>query len=104
MRLSSASVSSFEGLDDLHSAAAAWTGWRIIGRSNLIRIIVFGGRPRRRRRQQFAAKFDLVGAVAVSEQTVMANAMEAVRKGVHQKTPDELAGLERHHFAIAVMA
>lgn len=42
--------------------------------------------------------------MAVGEQAVVADAMEAVRQGVHQKAPDELASLERHHFARAVLA
>ena len=45
-----------------------------------------------------------VGAVAVGEQAIVANAVEAVRQGVHQKAADELAGLERHRFALAVLA
>jgi hypothetical protein len=31
-------------------------------------------------------------------------AVEAVRQGVHQKAPDELASLERHRVALAVLA
>lgn len=104
MRLSTASISSFKRLDDLHSAAAARTRWRIIGRSSLIRIIVVVVRARRRRRQQLAAKLDFGGAVAVCEQAVMTNAMETVRQGVHQKAPNELASLERHRFAPTVLA
>lgn len=104
MRLSSASVSSFERLDDLHSAAAAWTGWRLVGRSDLVRIIVVVVRARRRRREQLAAKCNIVGAVAVGEQAVVPDAVKAVRQGVHQKAPDELARLERHRFTFAVLA
>src|SRR5664280_1447767 len=45
-----------------------------------------------------------VGTVAVGKQAIVPNAVEAVRQGVHQKAPDELASLERHRFALAVLA
>ena len=45
-----------------------------------------------------------VRPVAVCQQTILPNAVEAVRQGVHQKAPDELASLERHRVALAVLA
>ncbi len=103
MRAVAASESSFNRLNDLHSAAAAWTGWRFVGGSDLLAIIAVVVQRGRRRRKQLAAKFDLVSAMTVGEQAVMTNTMEAVRQGVHQKAPDELTGLERHRLALAVL-
>jgi hypothetical protein len=102
--LSSSGESSFDRLNDLHSAAAARTGWRVVGRSDLLTIIGLTIPQNRGRRQQLAAKCNLIGAVAVGEQAVVTDAMEAVWQDVHQKAPNELTGLECHHFALAVLA
>jgi hypothetical protein len=103
MRLSAASISSFDRLNDLHSAAAARTGWRVVGRSDLFTTIGAAIHKSGGRHQQLAAERDLIGTVAVGEQAVVTDAMEAVRR-VHQNAPNELTGLERHHFALAVLA
>jgi hypothetical protein len=42
--------------------------------------------------------------MAIGEVAVMTDAMEAVRENVQQKPPDELARVERHHFALVVMS
>ena len=46
--------------------------------------------------QQSAAKRELLGAMAVGEQAVMANAMEAARQHVEQESALELARVEAH--------
>jgi len=42
--------------------------------------------------------------MAVGEEAVVANAMEAVRQRVQQEAPDELLGVERHDLRPAAMA
>jgi hypothetical protein len=54
--------------------------------------------------EELAAKLDLLGTVAVCEQSVMADAMEAVGEHVEQKATYELARMERHHLASGVLA
>ena len=58
----------------------------------------------RRRVEQLAAERQLLGAMAVGEEAVVADAMEAVRQGVQQEAADELVGGEGHHLRLAVMA
>src|SRR5215213_8110023 len=41
--------------------------------------------------------------MTIAEETVMADAMEAVWQGVQQETPNELIGRQGHHLALAVM-
>ncbi len=42
--------------------------------------------------EQPATERELVGAVAVGEEAVVADAMEAIRQGVQQEAADELIG------------
>ena len=42
--------------------------------------------------------------MAVGEEAVVADAMEAVGQGVQQEAADELVGVERHDLGLAVMA
>ena len=65
---------------------------------------LFGGRFLRWRVEQPAAERELGGALAVREEAVVADAMEAVRQGVQQEAPDELIGRKRHELGLAVMA
>ena len=64
----------------------------------------FGGRFRRRNVEQPPAERQLVGAVAVGEEAVVADAVKAVRQGVQQEAADELVGVERHDLRLAVVA
>ena len=43
-------------------------------------------------------------AMAIGEEAVVADAMEAVRQDVQQEAADELVGVERHHLGLAVVA
>ena len=66
-----------------------------------------GGRRRRVGRgnvEQLAAQCELLGAMAVGEEAVMADAMEAVRQGVQQKAADELVRVEGQDLRLAVVA
>src|SRR5271170_1913566 len=65
---------------------------------------LFGGRSLRWRVEQPATERELGGALAVGEEAVVADAMEAIRQGVQQKAPDELIGRKRHDLRLAVMA
>ena len=46
--------------------------------------------------EQLACPCDVGGAIAVGEQSVVADAVEALGQHVCQKTPNELAGRQRH--------
>ena len=48
--------------------------------------------------EQLAGSRDVVGAGAVGEQAVVADAVEAVRQHMDQEAADELVGCERHHL------
>src|SRR3954454_19015895 len=41
--------------------------------------------------------------MTITEETVMADAMKAVRQGVQQETSNELIGRQGHHLALVVM-
>jgi hypothetical protein len=86
-----------EGLDDDHAATAAWTGQR--QRPRFFVVIGLGGLEiarASRHGQQLTDPFDIAGAGAMSEQTVVADAMEAARQNMDQEAADELVGGERH--------
>src|SRR5439155_21597269 len=51
--------------------------------------------------EQLARLGDALGTIAVGEQTVVADAMEAFRQHVHEEAPDELADFERHRLPAA---
>jgi hypothetical protein len=54
--------------------------------------------------QEAAAERQLVGAVAVGEEAVMADTMESGRQNVQEKAAHELVGIERHQLlALVVM-
>src|SRR4029077_10607473 len=42
--------------------------------------------------------------MAVGEEAVVADAMEAIRQGVQEEAADELIGLKRHELGLAMMA
>ena len=52
----------------------------------------------RRHREQLAGACDIGGAVAIGKQSVVADAVEAVRQDVDEKAADELVRAERHDF------
>ena len=54
--------------------------------------------------QQSAAQVELGGAMAVGEEAIVADAMEAVGQGVQEEAADELVGVERHDLRPAAMA
>src|SRR5258707_14760438 len=90
-----------EGLDDDHAATAGRARVRLDRRS-CIGVTIGAGlwRGRDRRVQETPAEVELLGAVAIGEETVVADAVEAIRKGVHEDAADELAGGEGHYFGL----
>ena len=79
-----------EGLDDDHAAAAA--GARMREYLRLVGIDARGiiGLARFRRHvEQLTGSRDVLGAGAVGEETVVADAMEALGQHVHQEAADE---------------
>src|SRR5437763_14602241 len=54
--------------------------------------------------EQPAAESEIVAALPVGEEAVVANAVEAVRQGMQQETADELVGIKRHQLGLAVLA
>ena len=72
----------FEGLDDDHAATTGRTcelGWLLFTDGLGILSV-----------QETACQSDVFGTVAVSEQAVMADAVEAFGEDVDQEAPDEL--------------
>ena len=53
-----------------------------------------GGRFRVGGVEQPATERELGGAVAIGEEAIVTDAVEAVRQGVHQEAADELVGTE----------
>src|SRR3954451_4016699 len=51
--------------------------------------------------EQAAAQVQLQLPMAIGKQTIMTNAMKAVRNRVKQETADELVSIERHHLLLA---
>ena len=54
--------------------------------------------------QQSAAQVEPGGAMAVGEEAVVADAMEAVGQRVQEEAADELVGVERHDLRLAAVA
>src|SRR6516162_7240920 len=52
--------------------------------------------------EQPTTESEAVTAGAIGEETVMADATEAIRQSVQQKAADELVGIECHDFGLAV--
>ncbi len=61
-----------------------------------------GWRRRWRGFEQAAREGDIVGARAIGEEAVMANAVKAVGQNVEQEAADEFIAVERHE-AVAVL-
>src|SRR5438128_7296805 len=54
--------------------------------------------------EQPLTESDVVGAVAIGEEAIVADTMEAVWQSVQQKAADELVGIECHHFGDAALS
>lgn len=92
-------------LDDLHPAATARADAEVFCGVGWITVAaVVGCSAGGWRVEECSTAVQHVGTVTVCKQTIVPNAVEAVRQGVHQKASDELTGLERHHFALAALA
>jgi len=76
----------------------------VVGNAGAFVIIVIAMRRRGWHIEQSLTERELVGAVAVGEEAIVANAMEAVRQYVEQEASHELAGAEAHDFALATAA
>ena len=90
-----------ETFDDHHSTAEAWAALRVGGRAGGNGL--GGGGVRRFARglaEQRPAPRQILGAMAVGEQAVVTDAMEAVRQHVHQEPAHELCGGEAHHLGL----
>jgi len=48
--------------------------------------------------QKFSATGEILNPMAIAEKPVVSDALEAVWKDMHQKTPQEFVGGQRHHF------
>ena len=78
-------------LDDEHAAATARAWTRQHGR--LVRLCGLGGVGLfRRHREQLASVRNVCGSVAVGEQPIVPDAVEALRQHMDQQAPDELVG------------
>lgn len=68
-------------------ALRAWWDWQRLSRA---RFAV--------RANELTSLLDVVGAGAIGQETIIANADEALRKDVHEETADELGDLELRDF------
>ena len=94
-----------EALDDPHATAATWTGWRLtLGNTLAVMILAAAVGRNDRHIEELSTKREFVCAMAVGEQTVVPNAVEAVRENVEQEATDELAGFQRHDCALSVLS
>src|SRR6202040_2132320 len=80
-----------ESLDDDHAAAATRTRVRGLGAVGICGLGLC-----RRHGEQFARSGDVVGARAAGEQSVVTDAVEALRQNVDEEAADELAGGQCH--------
>ena len=88
-----------EDLDDDHASTAALTRARDAGR--LVAMIIVGSIALGLlATEQLAGAVDVVGAGGLSEQAVMADAVEVLGQDVDEEAADELVGCEHHHVAI----
>ena len=89
-----------ECFDDDHATTAAWARWRFVvggGRAGAIAVGVRGSR--RWHIESPSTEFELVGAMAVGEQAVVTDAMEAGWEDVEQEAAHELGDVETHDLA-----
>ena len=77
---------------------------RRCGPESWVRLVTVVVRRGCRDCDQLPAEGDFLGAMAIAEKTVMADAVKAIRQGVQQETPDKLVGRQGHDFALVVMA
>jgi len=82
-------LSRLEGFDDDHGAAAS--GARMVGQVRLVGVL--GRLFAARHGEQLAGLGEAGGAIAVGEEAVVADAMEALGEHVHQETADELVSV-----------
>src|SRR5271167_4663473 len=86
-----------EDLDDDHATAAAWARARAGGR--LVAIITIGSIALGLlATEQLAGAIDVVGASSLGEQTVVADAVQALGQDVDEEAADELVYCERHRL------
>ena len=84
--------------EDDHEAPTAGAAWGCVGGAN-----GFGRRLGPRYGQQAATKVQFGGPLAVGEEAVMADAVEAVRQSMQQETADELIGIQGQGLGFATM-
>src|SRR3984893_1115115 len=91
---------SVECLNDPHTATATRTGRRVvIGCTALLVIVAIGFRRSGRYFKELSTQHELVGAMAVGGQAIVANAMEAVGQHMEQEPTRELARVKPHDLA-----
>ena len=89
-----------ECFDDDHATAAAWARWRFVAEGGRAGVIAVGLRGSRRWQiESPSTEFELVGAMAVGEQAVVTDAMEAGWEDVEQEAAHELTDVETHDLA-----
>jgi len=96
---------SIKGFNDLHAAAAARARrWFVVGGAQLVVFIVVAIHRRRGHSEQASAEYELVGAMAVGQEAVVPNAMEAIRQYVEEEAAHELGDRYPHDFALVTAA
>ena len=97
-----ARICTIKALDDLHSAAAARAGGPLENWRGLSLIPIGGTGFSGGNMEERSTQHELVGAMSVSKQAVVANAVEPVRQDVEQKAAHELASGELHDLVLVV--
>src|SRR5882757_5951448 len=91
-----------EHFDDDHASATAWARagqhpWRV--RLAILRLLRIGGRLGDTK--ESASRSDVVSAVGVGEEPVVADAVEALGQHVQEEAPDELVRVKLHRLPAA---
>jgi len=87
-----------KSLDDEHATTAARTGAGQYARILGGRYLLIGFLHGRRNVQEHTCSGDVIGAIAVGEQPIVADTVEALGENVHQEAADELMGVEGHRL------
>jgi hypothetical protein len=88
----------------VRAASSVAVDWRLIACGRIDNGVGLVGRGRGFAGDQPPAAGEVVVAIAIGEEAVVADAVEAVRQRVEKKAADELGGVERHHFGDAIFA
>ena len=92
-----------EGLDDDHASAAARANvWLLVFAATIGAIAAPARRGRVGYAEEPAGQCNIVGAIGVGEEAVVADAMEPAGQHMDQEAADELVDVERHKLVTSL--